>query len=1673
VVIDDPLPSGAGVNWTVAPGGPANCAINGTAPTQTLHCTAVDLAPGASETVHVISSTTFASCATLQNTAELTASNHPDLSKDASTRVACAKLTLSKSADAPTVNAGEQIGFTITAQNSSAAGTGTGHGVVINDPLPGGTGISWTILTGPPGCSIQTNQQTGAQTLHCTAVDLAPGDMESVHVISATAFASCAVYPNEATLAATNHPNQTADATTTVQCSSLAITKTADHGTVSAGANIGFTISVSNGGPGVAKAASLSDPLPGGSGVSWSISPSYAGPGTCAIGIVSAQQVLTCSFGDLAGGASASVHVTSATSQLSCGSYPNTAKVSAGNSPSVQDSATTTVQCAAVSIVKTADAPTVNAGEQIGFTITASNSNAAGTGTATAVVLDDLLPGGTGVNWSIQSGAQNCSITGTAPTQTLHCTAVDLGAGASESIHIVSGTAFASCATYTNTASLSGSNVFPIEDTAGTTVQCPSLTFTKTADNGTVDAGSQIGFTINANNGGPGVAKNVVIDDALPGGPGVSWSIDAAPQNCTITGTAPTQTLHCTAVDLGAGGGETIHVVSTTDFSSCATYDNTATLTVTNAPALAPAKASTAVQCASLTFTKTADNATVDAGAQIGFVVKVVNSNATGTGTAHGVTIDDLLPGGPGINWSMESGPNNCSITGTAPQQTLHCTAVDLAAGATETIHVVSSTEFGSCATYDNTATLTVTNAPAPDPAKASTTVQCASLTFTKKADDPTVNAGQQIGFTVSVSNSSAGGIGTAHDLVINDPLPGGSGVSWSIESGPQNCSITGTAPAQTLLCTKVDLGAGDSLSVHVVSATSFDSCATYANTASLTAANYPSAEKSASTVVQCPAVSIVKTADADTVNAGEKIGFTITASNGNAAGTGTATGAVIDDPLPSGSGVDWSIDSGSPFCSIQASGGKQTLHCIAINLAPGDAESVHIVSNTAFESCAVLTNVATLTGGNFPQQQDSADTTVQCPTLTLTKKADAATVDAGGQIGFTVEAANGGPGVAKGVELDDPLPAGEGVNWAIDTGPGNCAVTGDVGSQTLHCTAVDLASGENETVHVFSDTAFASCGNYDNTATLTADNAPSPNPAKASTTVECAALTITKSADDATVDAGDQIGFTITAGNSNAAGTGTAHGVVIDDPLPGGTGVDWSIASGPQNCSIDSSGGKQTLHCTSFDLVPGASLTVSVVSATEFASCATYDNTATLTATNYPTTDSNQATTTVECASLTFTKQADAPTVNAGEQIGFTVSVSNANAAGTGTAHNVVIDDQLPFGDGVSWSIESGPQNCSVTGTAPTQALICSAVDLGPGVDYSVHVVSGTSSASCATYANTATLGADNYASLVQHASTTVQCPDVSLVKTADAATVNAGHQIGFTITASNSNAAGTGAAVGVVINDPLPGGTGVDWSIESGPQICSITGTAPNQTLECTATGLAAGETESVHVVSDTAPAACGTYDNTATLTLDNGTAPDAASASTTVQCPDLAFTKTADRASVTAGAQIGFSLTASNSGAGAALGVTIIDPLPKGKGVSWSIDSTATSATGCTIESGPDGQVLNCALGDLAGGTSAMVHLVSATTIDSCATYPNAASLTASNGPELTAHASTKVTGCLGTLPTSAGPSSSHGTGPVAVTGAGPIGPELELVALLVGAGLLLLVLGRRRRRAGRHS
>lgn len=1025
VELNDDLPSSANGNlgWVENPD-ITFCQITN----NHLHCDWQTLAPGASVTVTVQAPTTEFDAGSLPNQACVSTTSHEthagindgslDNCDNGDLAIILPGLVITKVADAASVSTTQQIGFTITLKNTGPA---KAFNAEIDDALPGGTGIDWSIspaYAGPGTCNIIGSAPN--EDLQCALGTLATGGSASVHIISATTTGSAGTYNNTATGDASNSPAVTASASVVVIGPSLSITKTADAAMVSTTEPIGFTTTVSNGGPGIALATTLSDPLPGGTGVSWSISPANA---ACSIAGAPPTQTLSCSFGNLASGSSVAVHVTSATTASSAGTYTNTATATATNASPVSATATTIVKAPVLSVTKKADASPVATGDTIGFSITVKNT---GGGTALSANLSDPLPGGAGVSWSISpafAGPGTCSITGTAPTQTLSCAFGNLGSGASASLHIRSATGPNSAGTYTNTATASASNTPSAAATATIVVQAPALAVLKSADAASVSTTQPIGFTITVSNGGPATARSTTLSDSLPGGNGVSWSISPAytgPGTCAVTGDAPSQTLSCSFGDIAAGSSLTIHVGSNTTADSAGTYTNKATAAAANAPNTS-ATASTIVNAPVLKVTKTADAATVSTSQPIGYTITATN---TGVGTAFGATLNDPLPGGPGLSWSISpayAGPGTCAITGSGTQ-TLACSFGDMASAGSASVHITSATTVDSAGKYVNTATYAAANA-LPVTAAATIIVNAPNVKVVKTADQTTISAGMDMGFTIVVSNA---GPGTALGATLSDPLPGGEDIDWFISpayAGPGTCGIAGAAPLQTLNCSFGDLAAGSSATVHVITHTSHSCGGTFENTATAGGTNSKTSATSSAAIRVLPGeVNISLVPDAVNTTGGNPVGVTYNVVNG---GPGTALSATLSGQLPSGPGLSWSISpaySGPGSCSI-ASG---ALSCSFGDLPAYLDVMVHVTSSTTAASKGSYIATGTARSRNNPTRD--AFTTFNVlgvPSVYLVKSGCPDKVVPGGLLTYTLTAGNSGNADATGVFLTDTIPAG------------------------------------------------------------------------------------------------------------------------------------------------------------------------------------------------------------------------------------------------------------------------------------------------------------------------------------------------------------------------------------------------------------------------------------------------------------------------------------------------------------------------------------------------------------------------------------------------------------------------------------------------------------------------
>jgi uncharacterized repeat protein (TIGR01451 family) len=212
-----------------------------------------------------------------------------------------ADLVVTKS-DAPDpVTPTATLTYIISVTNSSTDSAN----VTVIDTLPAGT----TFLAGPAGCSLPVGG-----TFSCTGITLAGGANIALTVLVVVDAATPAgtVLINTATatsdLPDPNLVNNTATTTTTVVAPGLAVTKGDAPDPVTPGANLTYTVDITNGGPTAAQTVVFADALP--AGTTFVSETQTGGPVfTCTTPPVGGTGTISCTIATLASGASASFTV--------------------------------------------------------------------------------------------------------------------------------------------------------------------------------------------------------------------------------------------------------------------------------------------------------------------------------------------------------------------------------------------------------------------------------------------------------------------------------------------------------------------------------------------------------------------------------------------------------------------------------------------------------------------------------------------------------------------------------------------------------------------------------------------------------------------------------------------------------------------------------------------------------------------------------------------------------------------------------------------------------------------------------------------------------------------------------------------------------------------------------------------------------------------------------------------------------------------------------------------------------------------------------------------------------------------------------------------------------------------------------------------------------------------
>jgi uncharacterized repeat protein (TIGR01451 family) len=926
-------------------------------------------------------------------------------------------------------------------------------------------------------------------------------------------------------------------------------------------------------------------------------------------------------------------------------------------------------------------------------------------------------------------------------------------------------------------------------------------------------------------------------------------------------------------------------------------------------------------------------------GQQVTYFLDVGNF---GPRAATGVQVTDTLPAG----MIFDSATTTQGTCGHA-SGVVTCQLGTLGNGDHQYIQIKGRPQ--STGTINNTATVSSSvNDPSTsnNSSTTSTTVNpSADLAVTKTDTPDPVSQGTELTYSIGVSNA---GPSSATGISLTDTLP--AGVTFNSATATQgSCSQA----SGTVTCSLGTLANTASATVTIkVTPQSVTTLTNTANVTSLTGdPNTTNNGSSAVTTVNASAnLSLTKSDAPDPVLVGQPLTYTLTIQN---AGPSAAPSVQLTDTLPAGVTFGSATPSQGSPCT-QATG---TVTCALGTIANGSSATVTI--QVTPQSQGSITNTASVTSGatdvNLANNSASAATLVNpVADLVVTKTDSPDPALVGQPLTYTVGVQNSGPSSATSVSLSDALPAG--VSFVSATPSQGSPCTQSAG--TVTCALGTIANAASASVQI--TVTPNSTGSITNTASASSpisDPNNSNNSASAATLVNPSAnLSLTKGDAPDPVLQGQELTYNLSVSN---AGPSSATGVVLTDTLP--AGVTYNSATPSQGSPCTQSAG--TVTCNLGTIASGASATATI-KVTPPTTGQITNQASVSSGVSDPNATNNTASAVTNVnpvADLSITKS-DAPDpVSSGQQLTYTLGISNA---GPSAAAGVTVTDTLP--GGVTYNSATPSQGSPCTHSSGT--VTCNLGSIANGGNASVSIVvtpsSGTSITNQASVSATTAdpVLVNNAAS----ATTTVDpVADLSLTKSDSPDPVLSGNQLTYALAVHNN---GPASAPGVSLTDALPSGVTFVSATASPSGSCIPSGS----NVICALGTIASGATVNVEIkVTAGGPA---TVTNNATV-ISTATDPvstdNTASATTTIKpVADLGLTKSDSPDPVLAGQLLTYTLGVSNAGPQGAPGVTITDTLPAGV----TFVSATASQGSCTEAAGS----VTCAMGTVANGGNASAEI-----------------------------------------------------------------------------------------------
>ncbi len=900
----------------------------------------------------------------------------------------------------------------------------------------------------------------------------------------------------------------------------------------------------------------------------------------------------------------------------------------------------------------------------------------------------------------------------------------------------------------------------------------------------------------------------------------------------------------------------------------------------------------------------------------------LIPTTASGTGWACSVasqTVSCVNPNVLGPSSSYPSITINANVAQTAPSTVTNTalvsggSEVNLANdSATDVANVVSSAD------------LSVTNTAAPNPVTAGN-----NITYTQVVTNNGPSAADNATVIQSVpTNTTFVSMGAPAGWSCITPVSGGTGnVVCS------NVSLAGSTAATFSMVVKVNAGtANGTVIADTVTASSSTSDPNSANNSA-----------SASTVVGTTAgaeLTVTNIASPNPVLAGNNITYTQVVTN---TGTVAATTATFNEATPTNTTLvsitppaGWSCAAFPPQCTSASVAAGSSGTFTAIYTVSGAATSGTPINDT------VTVNAANQAfGANSALATDIVATAGQAD-LVLTTAATPLTVIAGNNLTYIQTITNNGPSTATTLNFTQSIPANTTFVSVSAPAGWSCTTTTNV-----TCTAASLVASASANIIVVVNIAPSiAAGTISETASVSATTTD-PNPANNTNItvntplVDKCDQTVTNAGSPNPVSAGSTITYTQTVTNGGPSNCSTAN---FTEATPANT-TFVSVSA------VTTGGGTWTcpnsapIACTNPSVPPGSLATITAVYTVNAGTTAGTIITDTATAgsstqdTNW---NDNTATVNIAVASagqadLSITNAGTPNPVNAGQNITYSQTVTNAGPA---TASTITLTETLPAN--TTFVSLNGPGSWTCTSVAPYTCTIASLAANTPAsftfvVKVNTTVASGSTITDTASVASSVTTDPNPGNNSASASVQVGDSADLSLTNSASPVPVIAGNNITYTQVATN---AGPSAATNATFTETTPPNTTfVQLTPVPGGWFCILPAAGAAGTITCTNSSFAVGTASFPVVVKVTAGTPAGTAINdTASIsssTTDPNPANNAASAADIVALAtqaDLITTNSASPASVAAGSNVTYTQSVTNNGpAAAATGATFTQTTP----------------------------------------------------------------------------------------------------------------------------------------------